>query len=257
MHDNGLAASAVQYALALPTMYALLSAHEYMAHRYLQHLEFNRPQTMVGFKRLITACTGITSFTIGEGNGHPEHHSETLDDMTLRNDEAWRGTPAANALDRDAWRGTAFGWQEYVLVAVTMPVYVLPTFLSMGWSVGETFCIFLPSLFLHFLVWNALHPPMHGLPRVPWRKGPPSFILADALVDSKYGKWLFENHMGHHVCGGKANYNVVCPLLDHQMGTYVPPRVWKRQMRPIPKGMSVRGPAIAPAGVPQPPPTKS
>ena len=252
MHPDGVVATAIQYTLALPTMYALISAHEYVTHKYLMHLEFNWPDTAVELKQIIRQVTGIEKPELPE-TGHVEHHAETYDDMTLKNDERWRRTPVAKALDHDVWRGTAFNWENFLIVSLTMPVYVLPTYWSMGWSVPETLAIFFPCLLLHMLVWNALHPPMHGLPRVPAHVGPPSFVLADALLESPYGKWIYLNHMGHHVLGGKCNYNVVCPMMDHVLGTYVSPDAWMHQMRPVPEGARVHGQPIAPPGVPRPP----
>ena len=277
MHADGVAATAVQYMLALPTMCkpslscpaptqlidslrtgtcvsdSLLSAHEYMTHKYLMHLEFNLPTTAVGLKSLITQLSGVEKPSLPE-TGHIEHHAETLDDMSLRNDERWRHTPTSLALDHDIYRGTAFRWQECLIVALTMPVYVVPTYALMGWSFPQTMAIFLPCLLLHMLVWNALHPPMHGLPPVPAHVGPPSFVFADFLLTSSYGKFLFENHQAHHVLGGQSNYNIVCPLFDHLLGTYVPPSIWQEKMHAIPQGTLIRGPVVAPAGVPQPPP---
>jgi len=39
---------------------------------------------------------------------------------------------------------------------------VLPTYMAMGFSPGETMAILLPSMLVHAVVWNAIHPPMHG-----------------------------------------------------------------------------------------------
>ena len=48
---------------------------------------------------------------------------------------------------------------------------VLPTYMLMGWSLPETIAILLPSMLVHAVVWNAIHPPMHGLPPVPLTAG--------------------------------------------------------------------------------------
>ena len=58
MHPDGVVATAIQYTLALPTMYALISAHEYVTHKYLMHLEFNWPDTAVELKQAIRQVTG-------------------------------------------------------------------------------------------------------------------------------------------------------------------------------------------------------
>ena len=113
-----------------------------------------------------------------------------------------------------------------------------------------------------------LHPPMHGLPRVPVSVGAPTRPL-EPLRDTAYFKYIYENHQvrvrvwpnpnpnpnpnptpsptptptpnpnptphqGHHVLGGQCNYNVCCPLTDHLLGTYVAPEVWSKRMRAVP-----------------------
>ena len=100
---------------------------------------------------------------------------------------------------------------------------------------------------VHALVWNMLHPPMHGLPPVKlkygaprssplahapphrrlrggarWRwLGAPSWPL-EGLRDTAYFKYIYENHQGHHVLGGQANYNVRTPSAAH--APRAPPR---------------------------------
>ena len=74
---------------------------------------------------------------------------------------------------------------------------------------------------------------MHGLPTVPFSKGPPSEWLA-GFRNSAYFKFLYQNHEGHHVLGGQGNYNVCCPLTDHLVGTYVKQSEWRPKVRPVP-----------------------
>jgi len=129
----------------------------------------------------------------------------------------------------------------------------------MGWSLPETFALLLPSMLLHAVVWNAIHPPMHGLPPVPLTAGfgtalPGGEAFSKRILESGYGRWIYENHMGHHVLGGQCNYNVCCPMADHLLGTYVPTAEWQPKMRPLPAGASIRGPVVEPqshGGVPQ------
>merc|ERR1711966_469470 len=90
-------------------------------------------------------------------------------------------------------------------------------------------------------------------PRVPASVGAPTRPL-EVLRDTGYFKYIYENHMGHHVLGGQANYNVCCPLTDHIKGTYVKTEDWKLKMRPLPANAEVRGPPVPPlsnGGVPQ------
>ena len=299
LHDT------VQWAAALPTMYALMSLNEYATHRYFQHLEFNRAETFPDFKRVVMAATKSGEPPKLGGDGHVEHHAETYDDMSLKNDERWRRTPASKLLEDDEFRGTAFSWTATGIVSargsnsapvlqhaamltllaichVDSPYHciltaalccvarlslsrivqmtaqmlpsVLPTYALMGWSVPETMLWLLPSMLVHALVWNAIHPPMHGLAQVTARSGAPSHVLLDAgIADTAYFKYIFENHMGHHVLGGQANYNVCCPMADHLLGTYVPPEEWRERMRALPEGAITRGKVVGFEGMPMPP----
>merc|ERR1719487_1108637 len=245
---------------ALPTMYVLMSLNEYMTHRYFQHLEFNRPESLQWLKAIIARVTGDPVPPKLKGDGHVEHHAETYDDMSLKNDERWRGTSASKMLDDDIYRGTAFHWSATLIMTTQMLPSVLPTYALMGWSLPETFAILLPSMLVHAIIWNVVHPPMHGLAPVSLKAG---FGTADSDVGASFSEWLlqtryahyiFENHMGHHVLGGQANYNVCCPLTDHLLGTYVPTDGWKHKMRPLPVNAVVRGPPVPPlsnGGVPQ------
>merc|ERR1719159_1855731 len=113
-----------------------------------------------------------------------------------------------------------------------MPGSNTATFALLGFSALQTVAVLLPGMLLHALVWNMLHPPMHGLPPVPASIGAPSFLLAK-LRNTGYFKYIYENHQGHHVLGGQANYNVCCPGTDHILGSYVPVNIWSKRMRSV------------------------
>merc|ERR1719149_428414 len=157
-------ATAVRWSLALPTMYSLMSLNEYMTHRYFQHLEFNRPDSLLWIKAIISKVSGDPVAPKVPGDGHVEHHAETYDDMSLKNDERWKSTKASMSLDDDAWRGTAFHWSATAIMTVQMMPSVLPTYMSMGFSLPEALAILLPSMLLHAVVWNAIHPPSSSAP---------------------------------------------------------------------------------------------
>jgi len=73
---------------------------------------------------------------------------------------------------------------------------------------------------LHAMVWHTLHPAMHDLPDPPLLFGVPGRCLA-WLRKTRYFRFLYANHEGHHrVPGAHGNYNVCCPLADHVLGTY-------------------------------------
>ena len=80
-------------------MYALMSLNEYMTHRYFQHLEFNRPESLLWLKSIIASVTGDPTAPKVSGDGHVEHHAETYDDMSLKKDKRWRQTKANNPRD--------------------------------------------------------------------------------------------------------------------------------------------------------------
>ena len=82
-------------------------------------------------------------------------------------DEKWMTSPAAQSLNDDAWRGTAFTWKVTGQMTLQMLPSTLPVFIGvLKFSLAQTVGILLPGMLLHALVWNALHPNMHGLPEV-------------------------------------------------------------------------------------------
>merc|ERR1719171_2793239 len=130
----------------------------------------------------------------------------------------------------------------------------------MGFSLSETLSLLLPCMLLHAVIWNAIHPPMHGLAPVPLSAGfgtavPGGEAFSEWILESAYGRWIYKNHMGHHVLGGQCNYNVCCPGADHLLGTYVPSSVWSQRMRAVPGPDATErwGVPVEPVGVPQAP----
>lgn len=249
--------------ISVPVLYALMSVNEYVTHRWYQHEEFNRDHAFnrlfqrLGLwlkKRPLKLPDGRTNVVKIRGGGHVEHHAETYDDMSLKKDPKWRRTKAALSLDSDTFRGTAFSWGVTGLMTIQMLPTTLPLFALLGFTLLETFTVLLPGMLIHALVWNMLHPPMHGLPEVPISYGAPSAWLAK-LRNTFYFKYIYENHQGHHVLGGQCNYNVCCPLTDHLLGTYVPAATWTKRMRAVPGPDDTErwGVPVEPAGVPQAP----
>ena len=219
----------VRAVAAAPIYYGLMSVNEYFTHRYYQHAEFNNsPWLQFLAKAVLTPFGKKVPRT--RGGGHVEHHAETLDDMTLKTDARWRSTKTARSLDDDVYRGTAFTWQVTGLMTVQMLPTVIPVFRLLGYSWTHLWGSFLPAMLLHALVWNALHPNMHALPDVPIRDGAPSSWLA-GLRSTWFFRFLYTNHEGHHVVGGKGNYNVACPGTDHLVGTFVKEVDWRPKCR--------------------------
>ena len=222
-----LAVDVARWTLAAPTMYAMVSVNEYITHRYYQHTEFNKNETM---KKVWCFFTRQTEAPKIGGGGHIEHHAETLDDMSLRVDDKWMKSEPARVLEGNTYRGTAFEWDITGLMMVQMIVTCVPVLATMGFSAGPMAALIGASTLAHAFVWNSLHPAMHGLNEVPLERGVPSLALAN-LRDSKYYDYLYLNHAGHHVLSGQCNYNVCCPLVDHLLGTYVEPEVWMTKTR--------------------------
>jgi len=222
-------AMAFKVATAVPTMYSLLSLSEYFTHRIYQHADWNK-------NAIIQFCASLILRNQGKGHkikggGHVEHHAETLDDMSLRSDERWKTSPAALSLNGDPYRGTAFTWPVTFLMFLQLLITCVPVMGIMGWSPLATIGWIVPSLLAHTLVWNTIHPAMHGLQDPLFKEGPPGKLLS-CYRNSKLFKFLELNHVGHHVVGGLGNYNVCCPGMDHVFGTWVPEKVWRTKVDP-------------------------
>ena len=100
----------------------------------------------------------------------------------------------------------------------------------LGYTLRDTFLALAPAMLLHAAAWNALHPNMHALPDITWREGVPSSWLAWAR-SSWFFRFLYTNHEGHHVVGGRGNYNVACPGTDHLVGTFIKEAAWRPRCR--------------------------
>jgi hypothetical protein len=63
------------------------------------------------------------------------------------------------------------------MILYMLQFFFLIIFLSTGWSLPATSLFYFLSMTLHGLVWNTIHPAMHGLPDVPLSIGYPSSTL--------------------------------------------------------------------------------
>jgi hypothetical protein len=157
--------------------------------------------------------------------------AETYDDMQLKTDDpVWMKSAPAQRLNSDPWRGTIFTWQVTAMMFAQCIPSVYPAFFLLGWSVSATTALFVPAMILHGLVWNCLHPEMHGLPDVPASVGLPSSVFAP-FRGSPVFEFLRKNHVGHHVASGQVNYNVCCPGMDQLVGTYMTEEEWTPKIR--------------------------
>jgi len=230
---------AARWALAVPTMYAVVSFNEYVTHRWFQHAEFNKTDWM---KALWCKVTGAEVAPKADGGGHIEHHAETLDDMSLKTDPKWLKSEPAKMLVKSKYRGTAFEYDVTGLMTMQMLPTSIPILALMGFSAPSVAAIIIGSVALHAAVWNSLHPAMHGMEDIPLKEGLNiPLAMAKKLRKTSYYDWLYKNHMGHHVMSGRMNYNVCCPGMDHVLGTYCPEEQWVPKAR-MPAGAENRDP---------------
>ena len=236
---DAISATAMRWILAAPTMYAIVSFNEYVTHRYYQHAEFNKTDWM---KKLVCLMTGKKEAPRCDGGGHIEHHAETLDDMSLKTDPKWLQSAPAKMLEDSKYRGTAFEYDVTGLMVMQMIPTSVPVLALMGFSLPAMAGLILGATALHALVWNSLHPAMHGMEDIPLSDGLNFPLwLGKALRKTSYYDWLYKNHTGHHVMSGRVNYNVCCPGMDHVLGTYVPEEQWAPKAR-MPAGAESRDP---------------
>jgi len=190
----------------LAVLYVVLSFTEYAYHRFVQHLELNN----VPFYQIARKAIGAPAVA---PDFHINHHRETLQDMSI------------DPLPRKVWpeataqRGTAATWWSFAKMStcIFMPAY--PLLSLVGWSLPIAVLAVLAATLLHLMMYNSLHPQLHGLPDVSLADGPPSFG-PDSFQKSDLGRWLIEYHVVHHRTRASRNFNVICPLFDQLLGTY-------------------------------------
>ena len=108
---------------------------EYIYHRYFQHLGLNKlgpaPWLFCGacFLPQVRTVRSTLSLSTFQGDGHVEHHRETLDDMTL-DVELGR----EQVLDEDPFRGTSFPWEGSLKMYVGVMALAYPTLSFIGWA---------------------------------------------------------------------------------------------------------------------------
>jgi len=218
--DMGIASAIA----GIPLMYGLLSGNEYVTHRYFQHNEMGKLKIYQSLKKQGKLPHLPTTV-------HVEHHAETYDDMMLKTDDpVWMKSKPAQLLNDDPYRGTIFAWDATALMFAQCIPSVYPAFFLLGWSFAATTALFVPAMLIHGLVWNALHPHMHGLPDVPASVGLPSSVFA-SLRGSAVFEYLRVHHVGHHVASGQVNYNVCCPGMDAIVGTFMTEEEWTPKIR--------------------------
>ena len=140
------------------------------------------------------------------GKFHIAHHRETKDDMTLG-----MVTDDPYVMDCD-WRGTGFSWRMTLRI---FPIVVTLGFFSECFLSRAATC-FLTVLFAYtVIIWNAVHPAMHGMAQPPLWYGP-SVPIA---VPHALRRFLVRYHRAHHASKGTRNFNITLPGADWMFGT--------------------------------------
>ena len=210
LESMGPSVVAGQAVAGLAALYVIMSFCEYVYHRYFQHLGLNK----VNAVRAVRSTLNLSTF---RGDGHVEHHRETVEEDMSLTVEPGRDP----ILDMDPWRGTCFPWDGFAKMSAGVMLLAYPTLTLLGWSGFVIVPVVMTAMILHALVWNALHPNMHGLEDVPVEVGAPSWVLS-GFRDSAVFNYLRTNHEGHHrATGSHGNYNVCCPGMDQLVGTTV------------------------------------
>ena len=202
LHMNLLSPDNLKYIISVPIMYSCMSINEYITHKYYQHEEIKSFFKLLGNKRL---------------DSHLEHHIETNNDMTLKKDEKWLNSLSYKKLSNDYYRGTAFSYKSTLLMIIQMIITSYPIFYLINFTFRQFLILLIPIMILHAIIWNTIHPNMHGLNDVNWNYG---FISLPFIKNTSYYKYIYNYHKTHHTSNGLKNYNVCCPGADHLFGTY-------------------------------------
>merc|ERR1712216_703955 len=126
----GVAATSMDLGLlaGVPLMYCLMSANEYVTHRYYQHNE-------VGKLEIYQTLRKMGKIPKLDGGGHIEHHAETYDDMSLKTDNpVWMASAPAQRMVGNKYRGTAFTWGVTRDMCLQCVPTVFPALLLACWS---------------------------------------------------------------------------------------------------------------------------
>eukprot|EP00746_Dinoflagellata_sp_MGD_P006985 gnl/MRDRNA2_/MRDRNA2_113800_c0_seq1.p1 gnl/MRDRNA2_/MRDRNA2_113800_c0~~gnl/MRDRNA2_/MRDRNA2_113800_c0_seq1.p1 ORF type:complete len:364 (-),score=28.82 gnl/MRDRNA2_/MRDRNA2_113800_c0_seq1:224-1315(-) len=142
---------------------------------------------------------------------HVTHHRETLPDMQLE------------CGDESDPRHIYFSMKTTLasIVISTGVMQLASAAFDLGFDIPSTIAVSTLVALVHTSFWQTLHGDIHdyceqyddGLPRV-------QFLSSL----TPYTRWMVTNHVGHHVVGGRGNYNIVFPGPDYLWGTSYHPK---------------------------------
>jgi hypothetical protein len=181
--------------------YCFFSITEWFAHGFIQH----------GRKK-----NGLIA---GLSRRHLTHHRLTNYDMSLK-----KNTKLVRD-NLDKYQGLYSLWgliliQNFTFVLLSS--YCVPLVFTTSLTIYNF--VFYGTLIGMFqsVLWNGLHPSLHSIDRQLTYKEGPDFINRKWFHSTSLHKWLWTNHVIHHLVSGKkqGNYNAALPGADYLFGTY-------------------------------------
>lgn len=156
---------------------------------------------------------------------HLQHHSFIGRDMSVRVSFNDRAQPKN---DYNKWLGEFEGL--YFLWPATLGVFLPLTLLYVGLNallLGLPVWIAIAASILMTLyqsaMWNCMHPALHQHEhiRLKWHEGI-DFIEIAWFQNTPVYRWLWQNHVLHHLAMGseQGNFNITLPLADFLFRTY-------------------------------------
>lgn len=174
--------------------YFALTLSEWFLHKYVMHA---KPNTIF--------------YTKQWGQSHLDHHKEVDNNNSIKFKEP---------------KGLIFAWYPTLVIMFS---YYLALLAVINKLVGTNFkittllIIALIVALIYSMLWNSIHAAFHDTVfSYDITVGFPSFQLDPTIKHNFIMRWLWRNHVYHHLNKGdkKGNFNIIIPGGDHIMGTY-------------------------------------
>ena len=156
------------------------------------------------------------------GQRHMTHHSLTLNDMTIKrfkNNNIKRKVSYEHLMKE--FDGLYFLWPSTLtILMIANIICFIINYLT--FNVNGIFIFILTSLYILYqsALWNCLHPMIHYQERrLKWNEGI-DIIKREWLKDTGFYRFLWKNHVIHHLNNGYGNYCVTLPFADILFRTY-------------------------------------
>merc|ERR1712129_12686 len=203
------------HALFAVVGYFITSACEWAIHRYCMHAIDNDKVPGKALKNI--------------NKQHLVHHNATKTDMTIvpTHDQYKKKNLDMAHVE---YQGLYFIWPVNIAIFVAFligaPIVqfvcktVFSQFIEYSVTYREAMALgFVLCLWMN-LVWNWVHPELHMKPGLKITEGLDLLPHREFMKDTFVYKWLWNNHVLHHLHRGRSNYNVTLPGADWLFGTY-------------------------------------